>query len=285
MGVIGFRRYRRIGLLVLGVGLLGCGLAPVPVLEDPYRRTGVRWEDGGCSGIGDLYLPRERRRGGPLVVAVHGGQWRFGSRAEWRDSLIVDELTRRGIAVLAVEYRLSIQAPWPAQIDDVRAAVRWARREGPRWSLSGSRIGLLGTSAGGHLASLAALSDDPAVPPGGLRVRVFATVSGESDLTVPAFSPREPDLLALLFGHQPSPGELREASPVQYARAGVSAFVAHSELDGDVYVDQADRLVGALLGCASDVWFLRRRGGDHGQDVIEDPAVARQLASFFHSRL
>src|SRR5215217_1510297 len=100
----------------------------------------------------DLYYPNDSlyARPNPVIVWIHGGGWRGGSRADsvsalrWRDS---------GYAVASVDYRLSQQARWPAQIHDVKASVRWLRAHADTLGLDTSRVVAWGESAGAHLAA------------------------------------------------------------------------------------------------------------------------------------
>ncbi len=101
----------------------------------------------------------------PLVVFLHGGGWRVGSRsgmgpmfAGWDPSPFA-ELAAAGFAVASVDYRLSGEAPFPAPLDDVRAALAWLHEHADEFSgCSATRTALWGESAGGHLAALAGLT-------------------------------------------------------------------------------------------------------------------------------
>jgi acetyl esterase/lipase len=86
----------------------------------------------------------------PVIVSVHGGSWTIGHRSEGLAFLQVN----RGYAVANIDYRLAPGATFPAQIEDVKAAVRWLRANATRFQLDPSRIAVMGYSAGGHLAAL-----------------------------------------------------------------------------------------------------------------------------------
>src|SRR3954467_9828502 len=102
----------------------------------------------------DLYVPAEPVVAPPIVVWLHGGGWRKGDRSFSPD--LERYFARRGYAMANVEYRLSGQALFPAQLEDVRDAIRWLREDAERLGLDGSAQALWGSSAGGHLAALAA---------------------------------------------------------------------------------------------------------------------------------
>ena len=107
----------------------------------------------------DLYLP-QRKGPLPLVIFIHGGAWRAGSKDDSSVLGLGMELVERGYALASIEYRLSGTATFPAQIRDVKAAIRWLRAHADEYGLNSDAIGLWGSSAGGHLASLAGTSGD-----------------------------------------------------------------------------------------------------------------------------
>ena len=110
----------------------------------------------------DLYLPVARPA--PVVVFVHGGGWRLGSRHSagpayaGRRPSAFEAVARAGIAVASVDHRLSGEAAWPAQLHDVKAAVRWLRARAGELGVDPPRVSAWGESAGGHLAALLGLT-------------------------------------------------------------------------------------------------------------------------------
>src|SRR3954463_14092261 len=102
----------------------------------------------------DLHLPARPVAVAPVVVWLHGGGWRKGDRSFAPD--LDRYFAARGYAMANVEYRLSGEALFPAQLEDVRAAVRWLREAAGDLGVDASAIALWGSSAGGHLAALAA---------------------------------------------------------------------------------------------------------------------------------
>lgn len=110
----------------------------------------------------DIYAPRDRSKARPAVLWVHGGGW---SRGDARTSgayknwpAVLASLAARGFVVASLDYRLSGEAKFPAQIQDVKAAIRHLRKQGDALGIDTSRVYLWGGSAGGHLASLAAVT-------------------------------------------------------------------------------------------------------------------------------
>ncbi len=111
----------------------------------------------------DIYMPRNVAQPPfPLVVWVHGGAWRGGTYQTLPG--FIPRLLEHSMAVASIEYRLSPQAIFPAQIHDVKGAIRYLRANAQQYALDATRIGIFGSSAGGHLAALAATSgDEPSI--------------------------------------------------------------------------------------------------------------------------
>jgi acetyl esterase/lipase len=114
-------------------------------------------EHDGTKLVGDLYLPKGRSKA-PVLVAVHGGGWQVGTKQFYRYWGLF--LARAGYAVFAVDYRLGKDGTYPAAVYDVKAAVQFIRAKAGEYDLDPDRIGLIGDSAGAHLASLVALAGD-----------------------------------------------------------------------------------------------------------------------------
>jgi acetyl esterase/lipase len=118
----------------------------LPYLENGHARQKL-----------DLYLPASPRGPLPLIVWVHGGGWRSGSKDQCLP--LRQGFLERGYAIASVGYRLSGDAIFPAQIEDCKGAIRWLRAHAHEHGLDPHRFGLWGSSAGGHLVALAGTSD------------------------------------------------------------------------------------------------------------------------------
>ena len=105
----------------------------------------------------DLYLPPKADSPLPLIIWVHGGAWLGGSKAGGGSAL---RMLGRGYAVASINYRLSNQAKFPAQIEDCKAAVRFLRANAKKYNLDPDRFGAWGASAGGHLVALLGTTGD-----------------------------------------------------------------------------------------------------------------------------
>ena len=144
----------------------------------------------------------------PAVVVVHGGGWHRG-HSGWYSGVARD-LAAGGFAAFSIDYRLSTTAAFPAAVDDVRAAVEWLRAHAGELGIDPSRIALLGGSAGGHLALLAATGPDA------VDVAGVVAWSAPTDLAALATSARLRPIVAQLLGCDAAecPGRATAASPV-----------------------------------------------------------------------
>ena len=106
---------------------------------------------------GDLFIPPNENKQRPAILILHGGGWREGDRKQLRGYGIL--LARQGFVCLCSSYRLSTEDIWPAQIQDVKCAIRYLRSNYEILGIDPDRIGITGNSAGGHLSLMAGLKD------------------------------------------------------------------------------------------------------------------------------
>jgi len=104
----------------------------------------------------DLFKPKAQLMALPAIVLIHGGGWQSGDRKNFQN--YARRLAEHDYVVVSIDYRLSGEAPFPAQIQDCKAAVRWLRANAFKFGVDPDRIGATGHSAGGHLAALLATS-------------------------------------------------------------------------------------------------------------------------------
>ncbi len=208
----------------------------------------------------------------PVVLCIHGGGWRGGDR---RRVALLEELPARGIATASPDYRLSDTAPYPAAVEDCRAAVRWLRAHAREHGLDPDRIGAFGPSAGGHLAlMLGTVADDPRETVSA-RVRAVASWFGPADLTrVPS---RGDGAAAAFLGasREERPDLWREASPVTHVSADdPPALLVHGDRDSTVPIGHSEAMLAALRGAGVEARLLRVRGAGHGfQGESPDPGI------------
>jgi acetyl esterase/lipase len=129
----------------------GTGNSPLTQADLVYARV------GGTSLRLDLYPPAGTTSGLPTLLYLHGGGWAVGDKSDAAVERLMP-IVASGFAVASVNYRLVPSVSYPAPVHDVKAAVRWLRANAVKYGLDPDRIAIGGFSAGGHLASLAALT-------------------------------------------------------------------------------------------------------------------------------
>lgn len=102
----------------------------------------------------DLFLPEGLDKPVPVIIGLHGGAWHKGTRKNYHH--VTRALAQRGYATASVSYRLSDVAPFPAQIQDLQAAVVWLKENADQYGIDKNKVGVTGNSAGGHLTALLA---------------------------------------------------------------------------------------------------------------------------------
>ncbi len=201
--------------LAVGTGWLVRGEAPKPDLP-PGVQTKLQVvyrNEGGRKALLDVYSPAGPvpNRGRPALLAIHGGGWRGGSKAEYGRS--VAELATHGLVVIAIDYRLSRpnHPSWPDNLDDVRYALRWVREHASELGVDRERIAVMGASAGGHLALMLGLTARPN------EVSAVIDFYGPTDLRLLAQKGSAAESpVVLMLGGRPEeiPERYAEASPI-----------------------------------------------------------------------
>ena len=227
----------------------------------------------------------------PAVLWIHGGGWSGGSHkgngAIW--------LAAKGYFTASIEYRLSGEATWPAQIQDCKLGVRWLRANAAKYNVDPNRIGCWGSSAGGHLVACLGTMDKPEFEGRGgcegvsSRVQAVVDFCGPADFTagsagIQGAKEGEDSKAPLgLFGapFKEKPELWKNGSPVLYAAAGDPPFlIVHGDADKTVPFAQSEHLEAALKKAGVPVEFIRVKGGGHGMRAPKDapPAEPDQQA-------
>jgi acetyl esterase/lipase len=308
------REHRDVGLaaaLVVAVALVGAArgqepkaqakgkAAPPPVPKGVKAERNIDYVGNGLERQKlDLYLPEQAGGPLPLVVWVHGGAWQNGSKEANRALF----LSTRGFAVASINYRLTDAGPFPMQIEDCRAAVRWLRANASKYNIDPNRIGAWGGSAGGHLVALLGAAAEETGWDGvggnsGVSARVQAvcdffgpadfSLMIESDRPFPAEGP-----ITKLFGGPPrEKADLaRKASPVKYASRDDPPFlIVHGDKDQTVPLRHSQILTERLKDAGADVTLLVVKNGQHGTwgpDAEPDAnEINERVCSFFEEQL
>jgi len=159
------------------------------------------------------------------IVLIHGGGWMTGARGMLAP--LASALSAKGFVVIAPEYRLIPEAPWPAQINDITAAVRWVAANADQLGVSKNRIVIAGGSAGGHLALLATAQLREEIP-----VAAVVSLFAASALTTEERPAKGLFNGTMLVGPNPSPDALSAANPIDQITAGFPpVFMLHGTAD------------------------------------------------------
>jgi len=228
----------------------------------------------------DLFLPKDHRAVKlPVIVFFHGGGWMSGDKADGAQRLT--PFVRTGqYAGVSVNYRLSREAKWPAQLDDIKAAIRWVRENATKYGFDPDHIGVWGPSAGGHLALMLGVTGDvpERVESGSRRdmsskVAAVANFFGVTDMPALLLEPCETDHSgadapeALLIGGPigENTEKAKSASPTTFVTAGdPPVLTVHGDADPKVPYDQAVLLDAALREAGVPRYFVTVKGGGHG---------------------
>ena len=274
---------------------LGLILAATVVADEPARSLAFAKINGDELKL-DLYRPTGAPAG--LIIWVHGGAWRGGSRAN------VDLLSLVGLgwAVASVDYRLATVARFPAQIHDIKAAIRFLRAHAAEYGYPANRFVIAGSSAGGHLAALVGVTnghqelegvegDHPDISS---DVQAIVDLYGASDLTTilaqstpHGLSVRVP-ALDLLLGAQPDqvPALARLASPVfQLDAKDPPLFLMHGDQDPQMPIAQSQELASAYRKLGLPLLFKVQPGSGHGGPAFTSAASLHSIDTFLRQQL
>jgi acetyl esterase/lipase len=266
-----------------------------------YIRTllNLSYKNGCKSCLLDLALPNEfQPRPSPLVVVIHGGGWIEGDKSSFASDTHgvpgnIVEFARLGFAAATINYRLSKEAPYPAALEDCRAAIRWLREHATEYQLDATQVGVYGNSAGGHLALLLGLLEDPADHSKPLeqssRVQAVASDSGPIDLLADYRNGALRTVIGRFMGGSPEGARLalfEQASPGHSVSAkGPPLLLIYGEADAQVDVKTADRFVAALGEAGrKDVTYLRLAHVDHCPHSLQRIPYATDAVDQFFLR-
>ncbi len=264
------------------------------VADQVYSRA------GGVDRLADVYLPGNPDSPPPVVLWLHGGGWRFGDRRLAPD--LARFAQQSGLAVVSIDYRLSDEAKFPAPVEDVKTAVRWIRSVAREFGFNSNRIGLWGSSAGGHLAACAALSGEDqflSSEHAGHSSAVQAVVDGYGPTNfaridsarashpslgtdtesvaignvLPAGDPESFESRFLGSPVNASPALVELADPVHYMRSGAPPFlILHGEADTLIPSIQSRYLFDALAAAGNDAVLVLFQNLKHG--FFNNPRLA-----------
>ena len=235
----------------------------------------------------DLARPRAGQGPFPAVVFLFGGGWRDGDRRQMRH--FVEGMARLGYVGVAPDYRLVPAARFPTQVEDCKAAIRWLRAHAAEYGIRADRIGVVGFSAGGHLAAMLGVTGPQdgfegagtAAEPSS-RVQAVVSFFGPTDFSTrdwPADLEREVIVPFLGGAWADRPDAYRQASPIGYASADAPPFLFfHGSDDRLVPLDQSRRLADRLSRLGVPARLVVFEGEGHRfSDATNQNAMAQML--------
>jgi acetyl esterase/lipase len=262
--------------------LTGCGQAKGPAPVPPGIKAILSQDyvgNGNKRQMLDLYVPEgtaEKPR--PLVVYIHGGGWHSGSKDN--AAALFGLMKDRPYAGASVNYRLTDQASWPAQIHDCKAAIRWLRAHAKEHNIDPEKIAVFGISAGGHLVSMLGLTQGNKELEGTLGPNTdqstqvtcvldfcgpanFMTIASQGS----SIDPNDPKsaIAKLVGGPLKDKQEVgRNASPVNHITSDDAPFlIIHGEQDTLVPYAQAKEMDAALEAAKIPATLVTGVGGKH----------------------
>lgn len=242
----------------------------------------------------DLIYPEDPEKVYPCIVWICGGAWLTMDRSAHLPYLA--ELARSGFVVASVEYRTSNEAIYPTQIVDVKAAIRYLKAHSERYRINPERFGVMGESAGGYLAAMAALADDPAFDEGDYleyssKVQAACPWYPPTDVTgfpypspLESASSRESLMLGMnVMLHQE---EALKACPVSYVSKDAPPFmIIHGMNDHTVPFSQGEILHDKLEAAGCDVNLIAIEDADHADRRFFQEEIWKRITGFFHDKI
>ena len=249
----------------------------------------------------DLFVPEHKKLfegPRPLIIWIHGGAWEMGDKEGGAARLF----PLFGFVGASINYRLTDQARFPAQIEDCRSAVTFLRTHAEEYGIDPERIGVWGLSAGGQLALLLGMAPSHLFEPGTIieppshRVQAVCDWSGPTDFKTITKQSKPGDKLKLdsptgpvakLLGGLPDElGDslmIKQASPVTFAKAGLPPiYIVHGELDEVVPREQSEELAKLLTKFSVPNTLTIVPGAKH---ELTDSNLIRSSVEFFEREL
>jgi acetyl esterase/lipase len=243
----------------------------------------------------DIYLPEKVKntKPVPIVIWIHGGAWRAGNKKNCRSRVFLED----GFSAASINYRLSQHAIFPAQIEDCKAAIRYLRANAKKYNIDPDRMGVWGSSAGGHLVALLGTTSDFKDFDKGPNLHISSKVQAVCDFFGPTDFTKMKDFESkmdhdaadspeskLVGGPiQENKEACKRANPITYVSMKDPPFlIVHGDKDPLVPHNQSELLYKALKKADVDVKFHTVEGGGHG---FRDAQVNRMVREFFNRHL
>ena len=256
----------------------------------------------------DIYLPNTTGPY-PVIIAIHGGSFYKGDKNSSEINLIKSAALDRGYAFVSINYRLSSEAKFPAQINDVKAAIRYVRVNAKRYNMNPREIGVIGNSAGGYLAALAGTSggvkelQNSSLGNSNVSDRVQAVIDLYGPINFSTIDQQfvesgingeicniSSSLESKLMGHDIStiPNQVAKANPETYiSRDDPAFFIQHGSSDRVIPYQQSVDFAGKLKAAIGDkkLYLEIIQGAGHGDEQFFTTGNIKKILDFFDANL
>ena len=277
--------------------MLGVLAAPAAVRADEPKVTTaydvVYSKPGGTDLKLDLSRPADGEGPFPAVLVIHGGAWRSGNKESNRG--LLDAFAKRGYVAVSPQYRFCPKETFPAQVHDVKAAVRWVKAHAKEYKVDPGHVGAVGFSAGGHLSLMLGLT----VPEDGLegevpeaspdsKIQAVVNYFGPSDLAAKDIPDVSKPLIKDFLGGTPEekPKEVKQASPLTFVSKGDAPVLTfHGTKDPLVPHTQATKLADALTAAGVPGRVELLVGAGHGWGGADLQRTMAEMYEFFDRNL
>jgi acetyl esterase/lipase len=277
--------------IVIAVLWIACPVLPRTLLAQGQVvvEREITYGQGGDIDLKlDLARPAEGKGPFPALVFIHSGGWIEGSKLEFHSAIV--EAAEKGYVAVTVDYRLTGETengktkyPFPAQVYDVKCAVRWLRANAEKYKIDPDHIGALGWSAGGHLALMLGLTE----PSDGLegeggnmgyssRIQAVVSLAGPTELSnIAPWNQADATFLRHLLGGTPMqvPELYKRASPLTYVRKQSPPILTiNGDKDEDVPLEQAEQLDAKMKEVGASHTLIVKKGARH-ENFYDENAV------------
>ena len=242
----------------------------------------------------DIIYPKDCEKKYPCIIWLCGGGWRILDKSAHLAYLSM--LARAGFVVASIQYRISSEEKYPAQLKDVKAAIRYLKAHAKRFCIDVARFGIMGESAGGHLAAMSALVSDKEFDEGqyleySSTVQAACTwypVIDLTDFSYPSTDETaasiESDLIGCNVAHNKE--KALSASPISYVTKDAPPFlIIHGTDDHTVSFSQGETFHDKLEAAGCDVKLIAIEGAEHAEVRFFQDEIWEEIISFFKEKL